>query len=244
MTTNEPTSAELDALLGDDQDWRRRLPLGGGIAALLVAVLGSYLLTSGGDSTPVVEPEAVEVTSGPITRTTSLSGTAESARIVSLSFPSAGIVTAVEVGVGDAVSEGDVLATLDSGNAERRLETTSIQLKLAQLKLDEMTEDPEVADLAAAYQSIASAQSQVSSAAGSLERLTDEPSRSDIESGEQAVANALVQVSNAEEAVAAMSAVPSSAELASAESSVAVADSQLTTAMGNTADADDAFKVA
>ena len=244
MTTNEPTTAELDALLGDDQDWRRYLPWGGGIAALLVVVLGAYLLTSGGDSTPVVEPEAVEVTSGPITSTASLSGTAASARIVSLSFPSAGIVTSVEVGVGDAVSEGDVVATLDSDDAERRLETTSIQLKQAQLKLDELTADPEAADLAAAYQSIAAAQSQVASATVSFDRLVGEPSTSDLESAEQAVTNALVQVSNAEEAVAAVSAGPSSAELASAESSVAVADSQLTTAVGKTADADDAFEAA
>ena len=59
MTTNEPTTAELDALPGDERDWRRTLPWGGGIAALLVVAVGAYLLTSGGESTPVVEPEAV-----------------------------------------------------------------------------------------------------------------------------------------------------------------------------------------
>lgn len=244
MAASDPTTSELDALLGSERDWRRYLPWGGGFVALVVVALGAYLLTSGGDSAPVVVPEAVEVATGPITSTASLSGTAESARTVSLSFPSAGTVTSVDVAVGETVSEGDVLATLDSGDAERRLETTSIQLNQAQLKLGELTADPAAADLASAYQSIASAQSQVASAAGSLGRLTDDPSTSEIESAEQAVANALVQVSNAEEALAAASAGASGAELASAESSVAVAEAQVAAASGRIAEASDTYDLA
>jgi HlyD family secretion protein len=241
MANSDPTTSELDALLGEERDWRRYLPWGGGVAALIVVALGAYLLMSDGDSAPVVAPEAVEVTTGPITSTASLSGTADSARTVELSFPSAGSVTAVAVAVADEVREGDALATMDGADAERRLETTSIQLRQAQLRLDELTADPESADLAAAYQSIASARSQVASAEVSLGRLTDEPSTSEIESAEQAVANALVQVSNAEEALAAVSTGASSAELASAESSVSVAEAQVATASGRIASASDGY---
>jgi HlyD family secretion protein len=244
MTTNEPTTAELDALLGEERDWRRTLRWGGGIVALLVVALGAYLLTSGGESVAVVEPEPVEASRGPITSTSSLSGTAESARNVSLSFSSAGVVTSVAVGVGDAVAEGDVLATLDSDDTERRLETAEIQLKQAELRLEDLTADPAAADLASAYQSIASARSQVASAEGSFDRLTGDPSTSDIESAEQAVANALVQVSNAEEALAAASTGASSAELASAESSVAVAEAGVASASGRVASASDAYDLA
>lgn len=34
MAANDPTTSELDALLGSERDWRRDLPRGGGLAAL------------------------------------------------------------------------------------------------------------------------------------------------------------------------------------------------------------------
>ena len=173
MATNEPTANELDALLGGDSDWRRFLPWIGGLALLIIAVIAVYLLTSGSSAVAVVEPEPTQASVGSITSTTSLSGTAASAQSADLTFASSGIVSAIHVAIGDAVSAGDVLATLDGTEAARQLETAQISLDQANASLEALLADPETADVASAIQSVRSAEAQVASADLALDRLLD-----------------------------------------------------------------------
>ncbi len=230
MATHDPTATDLDALLGGDNDWRRFLPWAGGIALLIIAALTTYLLTSGSDTVAAVEPEPTQATTGSITSTTSLSGTAATAQAADLTFGSAGVVATVDVAVGDPVSAGDVLATLDNTEAARQLETAQISLDQAEASLAELLSDPDAADLAAAIQSLRSAESQVASSELSLDRLLEPAAAADVLAAEQAVANAISQLSTAEAALADLREGPTDADVASAQASVASAESQLANA--------------
>ena len=233
MATHDPTTSDLDALLGGDQNWRRFLPWGGGIGLLIIAVLTAYVLTSGGETVTAVEPEAARATTGTITSTTSLSGTATAAQSADLTFGTAGVVAEVQLAVGDEVSAGDVLATLADTEAARQVETAQISLDQAQASLDALLDDPATAELAAALQSIRSAESQLASADLSLDRLLEPAAAADILSAEQTVANALSQLSKAETDLAELRAGPTADSIASAEATFANAESQLANATLN-----------
>ncbi len=125
---------------------------------------------------------------------------------------------------------GDTLATLDDADAQRRVETAEVQLRLSQLRLDALLADPGASEIASARQSIESAESQVTSAEQALARLSEPPGASELASAEQAVANALGQLSSAEEALARLGDPPGASELASAEQAVANALGQLSSA--------------
>ena len=233
MTTHDPTTSDLDALLGGGQDWRRFSPWAAGVLLLVTAAVTAFVLTSGSDPVTAVEPKPAQASTGSITRTTSLSGTAAAARSADLTFNSAGVVAALNVVVGDAVQAGDVLAILDDNEAARQVETAQISLDQAVASLDVLVSDPANADIASAIQSIRSAESQLASAELSLDRLLAPAAASEILSAEQSVANALSLLSKAEIDLAELRAGPNVADVASAEAAAANAESQLANATLN-----------
>jgi len=230
MATHDPTATDLDALLGGGSDWRRFLPWIGGIVLLIVAALTAYALTSGSDAVAVLEPEPAEATTGSITSTTSLSGTAAAAQSADLTFGSAGVVATVEVAVGDVVRAGDVLATLDDTEAARQVETAQISLDQAEASLAELLSDPATADVASAIATLRNAENQVSSADDNLSTVVGGATESELLSAQSSVANALSQLSTAEEALQALSSPADVAELASANSALTQAQAQLNSA--------------
>lgn len=127
---------------------RRTLWLNLGIGVVIVAVLGLILVSLRGGQQPDDE-RTVTVVRGDITATVTASGTVERAGVVELAFASAGTITSVEVQPGDAVTAGQVLATVEDTNA------------LQQLAAAEST-------LAQAVQSAASTDASVSSASAAL----------------------------------------------------------------------------
>lgn len=127
---------------------RRTLLLNLGIGVVIVAVLGLILVSLRGGQQPDDE-RTVTVVRGDITATVTASGTVERAGVVELAFASAGTITSVEVQPGDAVTAGQVLATVEDTNA------------LQQLAAAEST-------LAQAVQSAASTDASVSSASAAL----------------------------------------------------------------------------
>ena len=139
-------------------------------------------------------------------------------------------MSSVEVTKGDQVRTGDVLARFDDTEAQRRVETSAVQLRQAQLRLEALLADPEGSAVASANQAIVSSKSQVMAAEQSLATLSDPPSVADLAGTEQAVATALGQLSSAEQALSLLSEPPSAAELASAEQAVATALGQLSSA--------------
>ncbi|MDA0352491.1 MAG: HlyD family efflux transporter periplasmic adaptor subunit [Chloroflexi bacterium] len=204
----------------------------------MVALI-AYVLTAGGETVASVEPEPTEATVGTVTSTTALSGTAAAAQAADLSFGSSGVVTAVSVSVGDVVSAGDVLATIDDSEAARQVETAQISLDQAQAAFATLLEDPATADLAAALASVSSAQAQVLSADDGLDELLGGATSADILSATTTVQTALSQVSSAEDAVNALSDPATAAELASAGATVTQAQAQLNSAANEASTARD-----
>ena len=197
------------------------------LIAIAVVAVAAWLLTRGEEEQAVFEPQRITATTGQLTTTVELSGSAEAAQTASLSFAVAGEVDSVEVEVGDEVSTGDVLGRLDDGDAERQLETAEVQLELARLRLEELLESPAASAIAASERALATAQAGVVSATLALEQIDDPPDASDIEAAEQSVASALSQLSTATQALEELTSPASASEIARAQQSVANAASQL-----------------
>ena len=223
------SDVDIDLLIRGRSSRRRWLLLAAG-AVLAAAAVAAWFLLRPGETDVVAEPQRSEAVMGQLRTTVDLSGSAEAERSATLSFGVGGTVDTVEVGNGDAVQAGDVLATLDDADAQRRVATAETQLRLAELRLDALLADPAAAEIASARQAIESAETQVLNAEQALERLSEPPAASDLASAEQAVANALGQLSSAEEALGRLSEPPSASELASAEQAVANALGQLSSA--------------
>ncbi|MXZ89778.1 MAG: HlyD family efflux transporter periplasmic adaptor subunit [Dehalococcoidia bacterium] len=226
-----PPMSEVDIdLLIRGRSSRRRWLLLGASAVLVAVAVATWFLLRPVETDVVAEPQRSEAVMGQLSTTVDLSGSAEAERSTTISFGVAGTVATVEVESGDAVQTGDVLATLDNADAQRRVATAETQLRLAELRLDALLADPAAAEIASARQSIESAETQVLNAEQALKRLTEPPTASELASAEQAVASALGQLSSAEEALVRLSEPPSVSELASAEQAVANALGQLSSA--------------
>ena len=222
---------DIDAILRGRGSPKRWLMLSV-VAAVVVVVAAvvAILFTRSGGSDVVIEPQRAEAAMGRLTTEVELSGSALSERSAELSFEAPGVVASVAVEEGDAVRAGDALASLDDSDARLRVETSAVQLRLAQLRLDSLMAGPAGSEITSANQAIASAKSQVTSAELALERLSDPPNAADLASAEQAVASANEQLSSAEQALDLLSEPPSAADLASAEQAVASANEQLSSA--------------
>jgi HlyD family secretion protein len=86
-----------------------------------------------------------------------------------VSFNSGGRLREVLVQVGDKVQAGDVLARLDDTDAQSQVAQAKINMRLAELQLEELTGTPDSSELAAA-------QYQLSSAQDALQDLLNGPS--------------------------------------------------------------------
>ncbi len=224
---NEP---DIDAILRGGKSRKWWIILSGAAAVVVIAAVVTFLLTRPDGEEIAVEPERAESMMGRLSTQVDLSGSALAERSATLSFEVAGLVASVGVSGGDAVRAGDALGTLDGAEAQRRVETAEVQLRLAELRLEDLMAGPESSAVAQANQAIASAKSQVVSAEQALALLSEPPSAADLASAEQAVANALALLSSEEEALAELMAGPSEADLASAEQAVATALGQISSA--------------
>ncbi len=200
-----------------------------GIAIVVVIAVLAWFFTRSEEEAVAFEPQRVTATTGQLTTTVELSGSAAAAQTASLSFASGGEVDSVDVAIGDEVSIGDALARLDDADAQRQLETAEVQLRLAQLKLEELLASPTASAIAASERILVNAQAQVINARHTLQQINEPPDASAIDAAEQAVANANNQLSNAEQALADLTEV-TAVELAAAQQGVANAEAQLSTA--------------
>lgn len=108
---------------------RRRRLLATSIAAAVALVVGGGYAASARSSVPG-DLRVASVTTGPVTQTLSLTGTARHVSQVTAAFPTTGNVTSVRVTVGERVTAGQVLATLDPAALQSALK--SAQATLAQ----------------------------------------------------------------------------------------------------------------
>ncbi len=117
---------------------RRRLLLNGALAAGLVLTLvgaGLVLLRPATASGSGAAARTVRVSTGDVSATASADGTVQAADELAANFETSGTVTAVTVDVGDVVSEGEVLARLDTADAKRAVEVARLSLRSAEESL-------------------------------------------------------------------------------------------------------------
>jgi HlyD family secretion protein len=125
----------------------------------------------------VVEPQAaaqapayetVAVERGNILSTVSATGSIEPQAEVSLLFRAAGTVSNVLVSVGEAVSEGQLLAELDITDQTLALAQAQVSQEISAAQLKKLEAPPDPLDVAAAQAAVEVAQAGVSSAESAL----------------------------------------------------------------------------
>ena len=155
-------------------------------------------------ATPV---QTVEVTRGSIAALLSTSGSASAALQTKLTFNASGsttvtgVVASVDVKVGDRVTQGQRLATLDSRNVQRTLQQANARLASERIKLDQQALTlPQ--DVAASAQTVASTQAALQKALNDLATLQKSPTYTqDLATARQAVLTAQNTLSTAQQAL-------------------------------------------
>ena len=145
------------------------------------------------------ETQLLTIRRGDLVNSVSINGTLEYANRERLSFGTSGTIDTIDVEVGDFVSEGDILMSLEAEaivNAEQNLQTASVALQDAEDKLEDLVspDDKAISDatltLLKAYQTLADAEDAYDSIL--------EPSDADIAKAELEIAKATAAVEDAD----------------------------------------------
>ncbi|MCL8251619.1 efflux RND transporter periplasmic adaptor subunit [Aeromicrobium fastidiosum] len=140
------------------------------VAVVLVIGAAGYWFLGRADSAETATTVS-EVTTGTFKQTVSGSGTLEPAQQADLEFAVSGRVTAVEVGAGDTVTKGDVLARLDTVSLEASLAAAEAQEEAAETTV--ANDGSETSTQRAANEaSLASARADVAQAQDDLDAAT------------------------------------------------------------------------
>lgn len=180
--------------------WKWRV--GGGLVFVAMAAGGYAVYARSQDgSTPVATPQTTQVRTGNLVTTLSASGSAASVNSLDLTFGTTGKVLSVSVGAGDHVAIGQEIARLDPTTAERKVESTSSQLTVAESKLADLSKPPSASDVASAEQSIASATASLRKAQEALTDAQDGPSADELTDAEAKITQSETAVKNAHRSV-------------------------------------------
>lgn len=153
----------LDAR-GSRRRWLRWVAIP--VAVLFIAAAIVWFVNPfGSAATTLVTARA---TTGTIVSSVSISGSVASSTVTDLNFAASGTVNTVKVAVGDQVTSGQVLATIDDSAVAVQLDTARANLAAAQAKLTTDRTGPTAATKASARDSVRQAQLQLSSARQSL----------------------------------------------------------------------------
>ncbi|WP_370970295.1 efflux RND transporter periplasmic adaptor subunit [Amycolatopsis sp. cg9] len=140
--------------------------INGALVVLLAgAGFGIYQAFSPEPSTAQAQSRSTPVRRATVTETISAAGTLASSYTGAANFATAGKVTSIDVKVGDVVSAGQKLATVDSTQAAKQLQVAKANLAVAQDSLD-AAEDAE--DTPATGQNSQNGQNSTQSAANSV----------------------------------------------------------------------------
>jgi membrane fusion protein, macrolide-specific efflux system len=138
------------------------------------AVITTWLVTrtsgSAASAAPIaVTTQKVTVSTGTIKQTVSASGTIEPASQADLSFAVSGQVTAVNVAVGQKVTSGQTLATLNTSALQYQAQAASETLSSAQSRLStDQSSGASTSQIASDQASVTSAESQLATAQQNL----------------------------------------------------------------------------
>lgn len=140
---------------------------------VLAGAGGAYALNHGSTSAQAV-PRTVTVSHGTVQQTVSASGTIEPATEADLSFQSAGTVDSLGVGVGQSVTKGEVLASIDTTSLQSQVTLAQAVVTQAQSQVTAASSSGSASQIAAADAQLASAQAKLLAAQQALSqaRLT------------------------------------------------------------------------
>lgn len=203
-----------------------RRPLFWVVLAVLVAMVagGAYFYFNPQNSTT---QSTASVSRGNIKAAVSANGRVRAEKTLRLSFPASGLITQVNVQEGDTVKQGDILATLDKREIERRVKQAEMNLQARQQDLAEAQQPPQAQELEIAQQSLKKAafalaaaqdrykkdatddnkvaqdlaQSDYDIARANFERQTRGPSQKQLDDLQRAIDNAQLDLQNAREAL-------------------------------------------
>lgn len=149
---------------------RRRLALNGGLAVVLVAGAAAAYLEVGNPASASASSftRDATVTRGTVLAQVSASGNLALAAQSSLAFGASGKVTAVKVSVGQQVTAGQVLATIDPTDANLALTEAKQQLTVAQDNLSKAQGGPTAQQQAVDNDQLTSDQNAVTTAQDNL----------------------------------------------------------------------------
>ncbi|MBC7870170.1 MAG: biotin/lipoyl-binding protein, partial [Chitinophagaceae bacterium] len=143
-------------------------------AVILVVIIGGVLVVptliqqgQGTVNAQTTETAIVERTT--LNSTIESNGTVAAEKTINLSFGTSGTVEAINVQVGDTVTAGQVLGTLDTADLEFQIALEEQSLAVQQSSYNQLIADPTAEEIAQAQASVTSAQSQLASAQNSLD---------------------------------------------------------------------------
>lgn len=140
--------------------------------------------TSAGAATSVAQP----VTLGTVSRTVSVSGTFTPTHVANLNFGSGGTVTAVTATVGEKVTAGEKLATIDATSLKAEVTADQASLTAAQAQLTSAESSDDSSQLSSAKAQVTAAEAKLTAA---KQAVTDATLRSTV-SGTVAAVNLTV----------------------------------------------------
>ncbi len=136
-----------------------------GVLVVVGGGLGAWLGTRPASSAAATATRVVTVTPSTLDQSVSATGTVEPAQQADLSFAVSGVVTAVDVAVGQQVAAGQTLGTLDPTELDAALAQAQATLALDQARLSsDQAAGASTAQLDADNAAIAAAEAQVTSA--------------------------------------------------------------------------------
>ena len=230
------TAIDLDEdLTLEESPWRGRV-----ITAAVLLLIGAVIAVglcffyfTSSSATTTRATEDIPVKRGTINQTLIISGTSDAQLNSNLIFQTAGKVASINVKVGDAVKQGQVLASLDSEDLANAAETARANLTTAQLKLEDLLDGATASEIAAADQAVAAAQATLTKAKNDLTDATNGATAADLAAAQQAVDAARAQLATATSNRDKLGDTPSDADVAAAEAAVSAAQSTLKSAQNS-----------
>lgn len=210
MSVSSPSAEPRTASRLGGRKARRRFSPWVVVSLILVLAVGGFVAwrTFGTSTETATSISTATVSTGDMSVSVSGSGTIEPVQTRTLAFPVDGTVAEVMVQVGDSVSTGQSLASLDVQELQMAVQEAEASLKSAQASLAEANgEGATAAD-------IADAEAQLASAKASYEQTRT----GDVTAAE--LASAKAQVDSAQASLNELLAGPTAAELASAQNTV------------------------
>ncbi len=146
-----------------------------GLIGLVVVSLG-ILAGCGQESAPTAEEtQAAAAAAAADTALVSATGKVSPVQEATLSFMSSGTVVDLPVAIGDVVSEGDLIASLDTSVLDAQIAEAEAAVEVAKVELERVATPPHDEEIAEAEARVAAAQSDTSVAYAQQQNLNAPP---------------------------------------------------------------------